>query len=492
MEKRLSAATLAGHRAPSSTVILPPPRWERQELGILHLGIGAFHRAHQAVYAQEAFAATGDESWGISGVTQRSDDVRRQLGPQDGLYGVLEGAGAAEAERVTIVGAVREVLYPAEQQALLDERFGSPGVRIVSLTVTEKGYRRTGTGELNLSDPAVVGDLDGQLPSTAIGRLVRGLRHRAESGAGPITVLSCDNLATNGKALEKLVAHFCAESGQDDLSRWIADHVAFPSSMVDRIVPATGDQDRARAESIVGLSDRGLVVAETFRQWVIEDRFVAERPAWDLAGAQIVSDVTPFERMKLWILNGTHSAVAYLGALRGHLTIAEAMRDPEIRRFAADLIAVDVIPVTLPPDGQNLEAYGQSVLERLANPALAHTTAQVAMDGSQKIPLRLLGPLRVNLESGKMPLRLIRGVAAWMAYLVVGVRGDDGILVADPLADTVTSALDGRISAGSAVDALLGLPEVFGSDLPERSDVRDALVELVDVELSEFRRRHHL
>jgi fructuronate reductase len=482
--RRLSFATLeaAGSRP---DVVIPPPAAQGQTIGILHLGIGAFHRAHQAAITQDAAAANGATRWGICGVTQRSDAVQQQLLPQDGLYGVLERSPQHTGLR--LVGAVRDVLYPGRQQALLDARFDDPGISVVTLTVTEKGYRRNGLGGLDVADPLVAADLAGAPPASAVGRLVRGLQTRARGSAAPVTVLSCDNLTANGQVLARLVADFCAalsSSEGDPLAAWIEANVRFPCSMVDRIVPATTPVDRACAASMLGLADRGLVVAEPFRQWVIEDSFAADRPAWELAGAQLTKDVAPYELMKLRILNGSHSTLAYLGALAGYETIAETVTDDGLLAVARGLIQEDVIPVLQPPDDTDLVAYGDEVLGRYANPALAHRTRQIAMDGSQKLPLRLLGTVRDGLQAGRHPRWAARGVAAWMAYVASPVaRTGMPLPIDDPLAARL-AATRGSTDPAAIVAALLSFPEIFGDDLPQLdwfraelvSGVRDLLV----------------
>lgn len=470
--ERLSRATLTN--ANTEGVTLPPPGWDGQRTGIVHLGIGAFHRAHQAVYTQDAFAATGDDRWGICGVTQRSDRVKRQLADQDGLYGVLERA--VDHTGVRVVGQVREVLYPAEQNAELMARIADPATRVVTLTVTEKGYRRDGSGRLDLADEGVAADLAGGEPVTAVGRLVRGLQARQRAGAEPVTVVCCDNLTSNGRVLERLVGGFCTALGDDELTGYLASNVSFPCTMVDRIAPATTDADRALGREILGLRDEGLVTAELFTQWVIEDRFSAERPAWERAGAQLTDDVEPFENMKLRILNGTHSTLAYAGALRGYPTITRTMADPELAELARELITEDVIPVLACPPGEDLAAYGAEVLKRFSNPALAHRTTQIAMDGSQKIPLRLLGTIRDNLAAGRTPRHALAGVAAWMAYLATGEAHGLALPIDDPMADRL-AVVRGSKDARGIVGTLLGIEEVFGTDLPGNALVHDLLVD---------------
>ncbi|PXY22568.1 mannitol dehydrogenase family protein [Prauserella muralis] len=435
--RRLSEATYAAG-----------PRPER--VGILHLGLGAFHRAHQAVFTEDAGAA----EWGICGVTQRSATVADQLRPQDCLYSVLErGRDAVDCR---VVGVVRDVLFAEAEPERLRQRFSDPAVRIVSLTVTEKGYTK---------DAAVVD------------RLVRGLDARRRGSGAPVTVLCCDNLTANGRTLRRLVQQHCAALPPADgeaLAEWIASNVRFPSTMVDRIVPATTAEDRAEVAARLGLADEAAVVAEPFRQWVIEDDFAAGRPEWERAGAQFTGDVGRFETMKLRLLNGTHSLLAYLGALRGHDTIAQAVADPDIAEAARGLLERDALPTLAVPEGVDAPGYVADVLERFANPALRHRTTQVAMDGSQKLPLRLLGTIRDRLAAGRTPVYAARAVAAWMVYVAVG-RDRDGrpLPLEDPLADRLRAAAGsaGERAAGKAiVDGLLAVREVFGGDFAELAD----------------------
>ncbi|WGL51092.1 mannitol dehydrogenase family protein [Nocardioides sp. BP30] len=464
---RLSLRTLprggAGVRVP-----VDRPR----RVGVVHLGIGAFHRAHQAVFTEDAALAAGEDDWGICGITQRSATVLDQLVPQDFLYSVLERGGD---DRVRVVGQVADVLFAAESPAQTRSAIADPGVSVVTLTVTEKGYRRRADGGLDLADPAVAADLSGA-SSTAVGQLVRGLQARARGDAGPLSVLSCDNLAGNGGVLRRLVREFCAalpDGEGEAIGGWVEEHVAFPSSMVDRIVPATSAPDRALVAQRLGVTDHGVVVAEPFRQWVIEDDFAARRPAWELAGAELVDDVAPYERLKLRTLNATHSLLAYLGALRGHATIAEAVADEELRGWAEGFIREDVAP-TLAADGLDVLAYGGQVLDRFANPALRHRTAQVAMDGSQKLPLRVLPTVRARLDAGATPEGGALIVAAWMAY-VARCRDGGAFVLEDPLAERLLTAVGDRDDAAGIVDALLGVEEVFGADLREVGRFRDAL-----------------
>jgi fructuronate reductase len=441
-------------------------------VGIVHLGIGAFHRAHQAVFTEEAVAAAGGD-WGICGVTQRSRAVLDQLQPQDGLYSVLV---RGEDTSLRVAGAVRDLLFAAEEGERLRALLAASTTRLVTLTVTEKGYRHDpATGRLRRTDPDVAADLTGDAPPrTVVGQLVRGLQARRAADAGPITLLSCDNLPSNGGVLRGLVTEFCeALPDGGSLAAWVAESVAFPSSMVDRIVPATTDEDRAEAARLLGVSDQGVVVTEPFRQWVVEDHFAAGRPAWERAGAVLTADVAPYEAMKLRLLNGSHSTLAYLGALAGHAYVADAMADPGIAGVVAHLMADDVEPTLAVPDGFDVAAYQQELIERFHNPALHHRTVQIAMDGTQKLPQRLLGTIRDRLTAGAEPRFACLGVAAWMRYVSTADTVDD------PMADRLKELTAQATTPQATVDALLSLKEVFGEDLPSdarfRTLVTDAL-----------------
>lgn len=478
---RLSLAALGQCPRPAWIGPAVDPRAVR--VGIVHLGIGAFARAHPVVFTELASAAAGCTDWGVAGVTQRSSSVRDALAPQDGLYSVLERGPGAEPPRV--VGSLRVVLDGAGDPARVVDLIADPAVRVVTLTVTEKGYRRGPGGRLDLADPGVRSDLAGGPPKTSVGQLVRGLQRRLRSTQEPLTVLSCDNLVGNGAVLRALVQDFCAALAAREGS-WLAERAAssvrFPSCVVDRIVPATSGRDRAEALAVLGCEDRGVVTTEPFRQWVIEDDFAGERPPWELAGAVLTADVAAWEQVKLRVLNATHSTLAYLGALRGYSTIARAVADDELRRAAERLMADDVSPTLDLPDGLDLAGYCDQVLDRFANPALHHRTVQVAMDGSQKLPVRLLGTVRDRLAADAVPAWAALGVAAWMVY-VAAARDRLGrpLPLDDPLADRLRSAAAAG-SAGSKVlvRSLLGVREVFGDDLPTSETFVQVLVEHVD------------
>lgn len=438
-------------------------------VGIVHLGIGAFHRAHQAVFTEDAA-----DGWGICGVSQRSRTVVDELAPQDGLYTVLTRSASQVDARV--VGAVRELRFADAS------RIADPAVRVVTLTVTEKGYRHDpATGRLRLDDEGIRADLAGGQPRTVVGQLVRGFAARMGADAGPVAVVSCDNLAHNGGTLAGLVGEFVAALRDEPLAQWIAAQVSFPSTVVDRIVPATTPEDRAEARRRIGLDDFGTVVTEPFKQWVIEDDFPGGRPAWDKAGALLTADVSPYEVIKLRMLNGSHSALAYLGVLAGCATIAEAMaRFGEVpRRLMSD----DVLPTLDVPDGFDIGAYQQQLLDRFANPALRHRTVQVAMDGSQKLPQRLLATVRARRAAGAEPRWAALAVAAWMRWVCVAPELDD------PMADRLRAAVAGASSPEQVVDRLLAISEIFGHDLRHDPVVRDLLVDALHEIMEDYEDR---
>ncbi|WP_427894813.1 mannitol dehydrogenase family protein [Kribbella sp. GL6] len=429
-------------------------------VGIVHLGIGAFHRAHQAVVTERAAVATGETRWGITGVSQRSGTVRDQLAPQDGLYSVLErGLGDPS---IQVIGSIRDVLTAPEDPEAVVARIADPAVSVVTLTVTEKGYRAAGDG-LDLDDPEIRADLAGRPPRTVVGQLAAALARRDE----PLTILSCDNLVANGPFLRKLVADYFDALGKVPPA---FEATRFPASMVDRIVPATTAADRDEAARMLGVRDEAVVVAEPFLQWVIENEFAGPRPAWERGGAVLTADVAPWEQAKLRMLNATHSMLAYLGALRGYETIAEAVRDEELGGLARQLMTDDVIPTLTPPDGLDLPAYGETVLERFENPALKHRTRQVAMDGSVKLPVRMLGTVRDRLAAGAEPHTISLAVAAWMVYVL---RTPD---LDDPQAPRLRSTVAGATTPTKLVDALLSVETIFTPDLRDSDVFRDLLI----------------
>ncbi|MGL4240843.1 MAG: mannitol dehydrogenase family protein [Beijerinckiaceae bacterium] len=442
--------------------------------GIIHLGIGAFHRAHQAVMTQAAIDA-GDDAWGIVGASLRSADTRDAIAPQDGLYTVSVRADAGES--LQVVGAVRDVLVAPEDPERLIAVMADPRIRIVSLTVTEKGYcHDPATGGLNESHPDIVHDLAHMTaPRSAPGLLLAAIARRRAARVPAFTVLCCDNLPSNGRTVHRVLARM-ADLVDPALGDHVRDNVACPSTMVDRIVPATTDEDRARIIAALGVSDAWPVVTEPFSQWVIEDDFPTGRPRWELGGAQFVKDVAPFELMKLRLLNGAHSSLAYLGLLLGHGIVAEASADPRLARFLDGLWG-EIMPSVPPPPDTDLRAYCDQLLTRFRNTAIRHRLAQIAMDGSQKLPQRLLQTARENLAAGRPVQHIARAVAAFAVH-ASGVDADGRpIEVKDPLAAEMAAALTRlREEPDAAIGRWLAIQPIFGADLPAEAAFRNAVV----------------
>jgi len=555
------------------------PTGKPDSVGIVHLGWGAFHRAHQALYTQKAMAATGDRSWGILGDVERSPELVPALREQGGRYTVLE-VGLDDAGNPTqvakVVDSVVDVAYPGDETPRLLLAMAAPTTRVITLTITEKGYTRGPDGHLDLTQaapdiaafraeleaPWLVGGCACTCPpeatevdestwcepcrhhtypahsgtkplnqpeaeksvapaKTAIGLLVRGLLARWQGGGAPVTVLSCDNMAHNGKVLKQVVDEFIAAAddavpehrvsgvpGLDTIAaqsldrrdsaaqptiagatdgassspelqgfrKWLAESTTWPSSMVDRITPRVTPETLDQIEKAVGARDEAGISAEPFTQWVIEDNFASNRPKWELAGAEFVADVAPWEETKLRMLNGTHSLLAYSGRILGYPTMAEAMAAPEIAEHAREYMFADALPSITVPEGADLPAYGEELLHRFANPATGHTTAQVSTDGTQKIPFRWGAVTKHALDQGRVPDGVAYGLAAWSEFVRRAVR--DGVDLGDPASDATLKSVvhdAGVDSPVTVAKALLTLPGL----LPEGVGTNPALVAAV-------------
>ena len=441
--------------------------------GIIHVGLGAFHRAHQAVYTDTVLKS--DPRWGICGVSLKTPRATHALAKQDGLYSVLERGPTGTSARV--IGALREARFLGAGAESVIARFADPAVHVVSLTVTEKGYcHDPATGQLDHTHPEIAHDFaHRRAPVSTIGVLVAGLDARRTNGSGRINVVCCDNLPQNGRTVEGLVTSF-AQAADPSLADWIGTHVAFPCTMVDRIVPATTDADLAEALHLLGFADAAPVVTEPFSDWVIENRFVAPRPGWEEAGARIVADVAPFEAMKLRLLNGSHSTLAYLGYLLGHEYLWQAASDPLLGTLVERMMALEVAPTLNVPKDVDLRAYCAQLLARFRNPALPHRTQQIAMDGSQKIPQRLLATVRDRIGGGGSIEHLALATAGWIRYASGTDERGEPIAVVDPLADRfATIAAHARGNASQIADGFLALAAVFGDDLTRNPAFRNAV-----------------
>lgn len=458
MTDRLSAKT-----APHLPSHVRRPSYDRTKIGVgqVHLGVGAFHRAHQAIYTEGAIEAAGGD-WGVLGVSLRSPTAADQLEPQDGLFTVATRSGDGESYR--LVGNLKSVVTaPANPRAAM-AALTNPSVHVVTLTITEKGYGLDpASGELIAGSGDIAADLlQPSEPFSAIGYIAEALRRRRAAGVPPFSVVSCDNLPSNGDRMASALYQY-AERIDPALARFIEAEVACPSTMVDRIVPAMTAPGLKGAEAALSLRDEAHVASEPFMQWVIEDRFSGPRPDWGAAGAIIVPDVAPFETAKLRLLNGAHSAIAYLGRLAGIDFVHEVMADEVLSSFVTTLMDDEVSPTLERPGGLSLDAYAEALRERFRNPALDHATAQIATDGSQKLPQRVLATIRDRRSMGAPFSRLAFVVAAWIVY--ASGRGPGGTVfdVQDPFASRLTAIgqqADGDIDA--LVAGFLNIGEIFG------------------------------
>jgi fructuronate reductase len=471
----------AGRLGPTSGVDASP-RGGPPGAGIVHLGLGSFHRAHQAVYTARSIDLAGG-AWGIVGVAHRNPVVARLLQRQGGRYSVLELGPAGP--RASVIGVHDRVLVGTDSPDEVARAIADPRTRIVTLTITEQGYTFTpGTRRLDTSRPGVASDLDGHAPRTALGLLVAGLRLRHQRGAGPIAIVSCDNITGNGPLLRGLVMDFLdrqatrLRAGPPD---WVADEVAFPSTMVDRIVPRTTDEHRDLAARLLGTVDAAVVPAEPYSMWVVEDDFPGGRPAWDLAGARMSDEVERYEWLKLGLLNATHSLAAYLGLLAGVETIAGAVAVPAIRSAAQHLMDSDIGPTLLVPRGVDAAAYGREVLERFDNPHTGHTVRQVASDGATKLPQRVGRPCRMALARGTPPAWIALLVAAYLRAMVHDAATSGGAPDLDPEQPLVLAALAAGQPVGVIADSTLARTGILPADVEHRQDFLDLVADLYGV-----------
>lgn len=450
------------------------PNYDRSQVkpGVVHLGIGAFHRAHQAVLFDDALNA-GDLRWGITAASLRSPAVRNQMVPQDGLYTMLVRDGGSEQAR--IIGAVQDVIVaPRAPQALI-AAMAAPDIHIVTLTITEKGYKLDpATGALIEDDAQLAADLLSlEQPQTAPGYIVAALARRKAAGLPPFTAISCDNLPHNGTRLRNAVLAL-ARRHDAALAEWIAAEGAFPETMVDRIVPATTPDDIAALTMRLGVEDQAMVKTEPFIQWVIEDDFCGPRPDFG-PGVQITAAVAPWEEAKLRLLNGAHSGIAYLGGLAAIDYVHDVLALPEARIFVETLW--DEAETTLsPPAELDVAAYRRDLMARFDNPTLRHRTHQIAMDGSQKLPQRLLATIAARIEAGQGIDALSLAVAAWIRWQV----GHDDLgnlhVVDDPLAVPIAAMLGAAATTQDRVAAILAFDAVVPPALGANPLFRDILV----------------
>jgi mannitol 2-dehydrogenase len=443
------------------------PQYDRHQVtnGIVHIGVGGFHRAHQALYLDEYLHQKPDSGWGICGVGLLEFDQRMRdaLHSQDCLYTLVERS--SEGDRARVIGAITQYLFaPDNRQAVIDA-MADPNCRIVTLTITEGGYYYVeGSGEFDVNHPTIQHDLQHpDQPLGVYGFLTAALDHRRKQGLAPFTVLSCDNLQGNGNIARKMLTRF-AELRDPELGRWVADQVTFPNCMVDRITPATTPPDIAMVKEQFGVDDAFPVVAEPFLQWVVEDQFCAGRPDLESVGVQMTDDVHPYEMMKIRLLNASHLLIGYLGSLMGYTYVDEAMADPLIRKVVDRLMA-EVTPTLHPVPGIDLTDYKQTLIERFSNPKIKDQLPRLCLNSAAKMPKFILGSLRDALRQDGAIDYMSLTIAAWFRYL----KGQDDhghpITIDDPMAPVLTERAR---SGGADPKPLLTLSEVFG-DLSQSS-----------------------
>jgi len=457
------------------------PRYDTKALtsGIVHIGFGAFHRGHQALYTHEAMNAFQDCTWGITAASLFSQQgAIKTLPEQDYLYSVLELNPNGD-NKLKLCSAIQRCLAVSDNRMPLIEAMAAPSTRIVSLTITEKGYCLSSVnGKLLLDNVLIQHDLNNPShPKSAIGLIVTALSIRRSQHISPFTVMSCDNCPENGQRTRSAVLQF-AKHISSDLAAWIHDHVAFPSTMVDRIIPAQTKREFHLISQHLNLEDHCGIACESFRQWVIEDNFPLGRPAWEsIKSVTFVKDILPYENMKLRMLNGAHSFLAYLGFLAGYSTIFEAMSNPDFTEAIKKLLHDEVIPVLSSPEGINTHDYADALILRFKNSHIEHLTSQIAIDGSQKIPQRWLHTVKQLLLQDLPFNTLALGIAGWMLY-ASGSDKDGGVIdVNDPMVETFKN-IDNTYNKDpdKTVKAFLALDAIFDPDIANQSRFFDTVV----------------
>ncbi|MBF0288833.1 MAG: mannitol dehydrogenase family protein [SAR324 cluster bacterium] len=451
------------------------PNYDRQHIkhGIVHIGVGGFHRAHQALYTDDLFQNHGITSWGICGVGLLPQDkqMEKALRKQDFLYTLIERH--YDQEKARVIGSLIDYLYAPENPGAVLEKMVSEDTKIVSLTITEGGYcYNEGTGEFDSSHPYVKHDLENpQHPIGVFGFLVEALHQRCKKGVPPFTILSCDNLQSNGDLTKKMVISF-AQLRDCSLSQWISKQVTFPNCMVDRITPMTTDEDKSVVLEKWGIQDEWPVIAESFNQWVIEDRFCNGRPPWDLVGVQMTGDVLPYEKMKIRLLNASHSAATYLAYLDGYDYFYKAISDPLYREYLGRMMNEEITPLLPAVPGIDLTEYKKTLLERFGNPSVKDHLNRICMDGSSKMPKFILPSIQEHLQQGNTPRLLSLAVAGWFRFLSAENEKGETIPINDPMAEILVE----KAKAGKEhPSSLLGITEIFGELLPNSQSFVDSL-----------------
>lgn len=472
---RLSSKNLASLKQAVSgqqNISLPEYNRDETEIGIVHLGPGAFHRAHQVAYTEAVLNQFGG-NWGVCAVSMRSTGARDILEPQDGLYTL---AILDQKIEYQVIGAIKEVLVATDQLSQVLERMASEPVKIVSLTVTEKGYCLNTKGELDLNHADIKHDLSNpDSPKSAVGLIVKALNMRMQANLAPFNVISCDNLPSNGHKLKNAVITF-AKQESVELANWIEKSVSFPSTMVDSITPKTDEHVIKQVSEALGVDDQWPIQREAFLQWVIEDTLTGDRPAWEKVGVVFSNNIDAFENAKLRILNGLHSTLAYMGLLVGLKSVKEAISNQDLYQHCQRLLNDEIIPSFTPPAELDVNEYASDIIRRFENPQIVHLLSQIAWDGSQKIPVRILGTLTDNLRAGSSIKLLTLTVAAWIHF--IRLTGNNNGELTDPLANELlqlTKAFNG--DAAHDVNLFVASDLVFSDELKSSETFCNTLVE---------------
>ena len=456
------------------------PLYDREKMvaRIIHIGFGAFHRAHQALFT-DRLLNKGNSDWAICEVNiVGGEELINDIRKQDHLYTVLEKG--ATSKQAYIIGSVKEsLLAPIDGIEAILAKMADPVVEIVSLTVTEKGYcMLPGGAGLDLNNQLIKSDLSSPTkPMSAPGVIVEALYRRMQRGLKSFTALSCDNMPENGLVLKKAILDL-ANARDPELAQWIETNTTFPCTMVDRIVPAATAETLTEIQDVLGgMFDPCGIACEPFIQWVIEDNFVTARPNWNEVGAEFVDNVVPYEEMKLRMLNGSHSFLAYLGYLAGYEHINDCMNDESYKQATLSLMLQQQAPTLNVPPQVNLQQYAEKLIERFSNPSLKHRTWQIAMDGTQKLPQRMLDSIRWHIKHNSDFSLLALGVAGWMRY-VGGIDDHKQIIdLRDPMMDELKKLVTASDDGIERVNSLLTLDAVFGSDLPNNSLFKDKVTQ---------------
>ena len=451
------------NQANLGSLSIPVPSYDRSQVtvGIVHFGVGGFHRAHQAMYVDQLMEQGKALDWGICGVGVMSFDLKMKeaMHAQDCLYTLVEKAPDGSWEP-RVIGSIVQYLYAPDDPEAVIEKMADPATRIVSLTVTEGGYNfHPVTGEFDDTNPAVKADLaPGAVPATTFGLITEALVRRRSRGIEPFTVMSCDNIQGNGHMAQEVFTAF-ARLRDPELGEWVAGNVQFPNSMVDRITPVTTDEDRAQISERFGVEDAWPVVCEPFTQWALEDKFSLGRPPFEDVGVQVVPDVVPYELMKLRLLNASHQALCYFGNLAGYRLVHEVAQDQLFANFLLDYMNREATPTLAPVPGVDLDAYKLQLIERFSNAGVRDTVARLCARSSERIPTWLVPVIRENLAAGRDVTLSAAVVASWARYAEGVDEQGESIEIVDELADTVQ-----RLAAQQRDDPLAFVKnrELFG------------------------------